>query len=183
MSLISLSNSLLNPNFTSNTTLRAPLIQVPLDPILDIIVNNNLIPNSFNLSYTVVEGFDQPKGKFANTLGNVAIVDCRSIGLRVKQQLMNIIEEIEARSGAAALLINQVMPNIKQFVNGNTPDFDVCNYGLTIEGLMTKPAKYYSESDTEKMEASVVKKGIEIIERIGLDSNVSITAPLIDQVK
>jgi hypothetical protein len=113
MSLISLSNSLLNPNFTSNTTLRAPLIQVPLDPILDIIVNNNLIPNSFNLSYTVVEGFDQPKGKFANTLGNVAIVDCRSIGLRVKQQLMNIIEEREERSGAAALLINQVMPNIK----------------------------------------------------------------------
>jgi hypothetical protein len=68
-------------------------------------------------------------------------------------------------------------------VNGNTPDFDVCNYGLTIEGLMTKPAKYYSESDTEKMEASVVKKGIEIIERIGLDTNVTITAPLIEQVK
>ena len=68
------------------------MIQVPLDPILDLIVNNNLIPTSFNLSYSVVEGFDQPLGKFANTLGNVAIVDCRSIGIRFKSQLLNVIQ-------------------------------------------------------------------------------------------
>ena len=75
------------------------------------------------------------------------------------------------------------MPNIKQFINRNTGDFDVCKYGLTIEGLLTKPAKYYSESDSDKMEASVVKRGVEIIERIGLETNVTISAPLIDQVE
>jgi ABC-type antimicrobial peptide transport system permease subunit len=146
-------------------------------------VRNNFIPTSFNLSYSVVEGFDQPKGKFANTLGNVAIVDCRSIGIKFKQQLMTIIQDIEERSDAAAMIINQILPNIKEFVNGNTRDIDVCKYGLTIEGLLTKPASYYSESDSDKMEASVVKKGIEIIERIGLDTNVTISAPLIGQVE
>lgn len=63
------------------------MIKIPIDPILDIIVNNNLIPTSFNLSYSVIEGFDSPLGKFANTLGNVALVDCRSLGIRVKTQL------------------------------------------------------------------------------------------------
>ena len=78
------------------------------------------------------------------------------------------------------MLINQIMPNIKQFINGNIGDIDVCKYGLTIEGLLTKPAKYYSESNSDKMESSVVKRGIEIIERIGLETNVTISAPLID---
>ena len=59
----------------------------------------------------------------------------------------------------------------------------MCKYGLTIEGLLTKPAKYYSESNSDMMEASVVKRGIEIIERIGLETNVTISAPLIDQVE
>lgn len=68
-------------------------------------------------------------------------------------------------------------------MNGDSGNFNVCKYGLTIEGLLTKPAKYYSESNTHKMEASVVKKGIEIIERIGLDTNMTISAPLIDQVE
>ncbi len=75
------------------------------------------------------------------------------------------------------------MPNIREFVSGNTGNFDVCKYGLTIEGLLTKPARYYSESDSQKMEANVIKKGIEIIERIGLDSNMTISAPLINQVE
>ena len=71
------------------------------------------------------------------------------------------------------------MPNIKEFINNNG-DIDICKYGLSIEGLLTKPAIYYSESNSDKMEASIVKKGMDIIERLGLDTNMSISAPLID---
>ena len=31
------------------------------------------------VNYTVLEGFDDPNGKFANTLGNVALIDCNSV--------------------------------------------------------------------------------------------------------
>ena len=68
----------------NTTTFTTPYIELPIDPILQLIADNNLVPSSFNLSYDVVEGFDTPNGKFADTLGNVAIVDCHSIGLRLR---------------------------------------------------------------------------------------------------
>lgn len=63
---------------------------VPVDPLIELIVNYTVIPTSFSFNYTVVEGFDQSLGKFPNTLGNVAIVDCHSVGLKVKDQLATI---------------------------------------------------------------------------------------------
>ena len=58
-----------------------PYVDVSIDPILDTIITNQLIPTSFGLNYKVVEGFDSSQGKFANTLGNVVIVDCHSMGV------------------------------------------------------------------------------------------------------
>jgi hypothetical protein len=52
--------------------------------IVSFIAENNAVPSEVNLTYTVVEGIDLPLGKFANTLGNVAIVDCHSIGIKLK---------------------------------------------------------------------------------------------------
>ena len=68
----------------NTTTFTTPYIELPIDPILQLIADNNLVPSSLNLTYDVVEGFDTPNGKFADTLGNVAIVDCHSIGLRLR---------------------------------------------------------------------------------------------------
>jgi len=52
--------------------------------LVDVVAKNLYIPSSLNFTYTVVEGFDSPNGKFPNTLGSVALVDCHSIGLRLK---------------------------------------------------------------------------------------------------
>ena len=60
------------------------MIDVRIDPIIDLIVKYAIIPTSLNLTYTVIEGFDEPNGKFPNTLGNVALVDCHSIGNKIK---------------------------------------------------------------------------------------------------
>ena len=63
-----------------------------------MIADNNVIPSALNLTYDVVEGFDAPNGKFANTLGNVAIVDCHSIGLRLRSQVQQVVRGIQRQS-------------------------------------------------------------------------------------
>lgn len=49
---------------------------MPVDPIIELIANLKLIPNQITMEYKASEGFDKPNGKFPNTLGNVAIIDC-----------------------------------------------------------------------------------------------------------
>ena len=68
------------------TNLSSPtaLIEIPVDPIIDLLVNSIVIPNNISFTYQVVEGFDQPLGKFPNTLGNVALIDCHSVGPRLQ---------------------------------------------------------------------------------------------------
>jgi len=43
------------------------------------LIEEGVLPSDISLNYTVAEGFDKMHGKFANTMGNVAIVDCSSI--------------------------------------------------------------------------------------------------------
>jgi len=49
---------------------------------------------------------------------------------------------LEQRGGPLiASVLEQAMPNIRQFVNDmSNTGFDVCKYGMSIEGLLTKPA-------------------------------------------
>lgn len=44
---------------------------------------NPVIPTSLDVPYTVFEGFDDSNGKFPNTLGNVAIIDCHSVSTKL----------------------------------------------------------------------------------------------------
>ena len=62
-------------------------------------------------------------------------------------------------------------------------DLDVCKYALTIEGVLTKPSQYYTISNNDKMEEAVIGKGIDMMSRIGVSSNITVTAPLVQQVK
>jgi hypothetical protein len=50
-----------------------------VDPIVKYVADKELIPSEIKLDYNVTEGFDKPNGKFPNTLGNVAIVDCHFV--------------------------------------------------------------------------------------------------------
>lgn len=85
--------------------------------MIEIIADNNAIPNSLSLNYSVVEGFDQPLGKFANTLGNVAIVDCHSVGIKLKSFITNLIAQLQTISPLTRTLINQLLPNIDGLVS------------------------------------------------------------------
>jgi hypothetical protein len=58
-------------------------IEVPIDSALDGLVNNFFDFNDININlalkqnYTVIDGFEDSFGKFGNTLGNVALVECK----------------------------------------------------------------------------------------------------------
>ncbi len=41
-----------------NSTTPTAVIQIPVDPIIDLLVNSIVIPNSLGFNYQVVEGFD-----------------------------------------------------------------------------------------------------------------------------
>jgi hypothetical protein len=41
------------------------------------------------------------------------------------------------------------MPNIKEFIEGDQGNIDACKYGMSIEGILEKPAVYYSQSDDD----------------------------------
>ena len=48
---------------------------------MEFIVKNHIFTPGIDIPYNVVEGFDDPNGKFPNTLGNVALVDCHYVPL------------------------------------------------------------------------------------------------------
>ena len=59
-------------------------------------------------------------------------------------------------------------------------DLDICKYALTIEGVLTKPTEYYTISNNDKMEEAVISKGIDMMSKIGVASNITVTAPLVE---
>ena len=62
---------------TNLTTLRIP-IKPTIEGFLDISSSAG-VPTELALNFTIVDSFAVPKGKFGNTLGNVALVDCHYI--------------------------------------------------------------------------------------------------------
>ena len=51
-------------------------ITYPVQSFVDFIRENQANFMSIDLNYTVLEGFDKANGKFPNTYGNVAVIDC-----------------------------------------------------------------------------------------------------------
>lgn len=71
-------------------------------------------------------------------------------------------------------LIVATYPNFDELVTAN---FDLCPYALQIEGILTKGVKYYILDDRE-MENELAKKGTAIIDRVSLQTNATMTTPL-----
>lgn len=54
-------------------------LKVPIKPTIEALLNITRVPTDIAHNFTVVDTFSVPKGKFGNTLGNVALVDCHYI--------------------------------------------------------------------------------------------------------
>lgn len=72
ISLDVLSGVLNNTNLTK--------ISIPIESTLNSLFNfTSNIPLAFRNNFTVIDGFDESYGKFGNSIGNVALIDCKHI--------------------------------------------------------------------------------------------------------
>ena len=54
-------------------------LRVPIKPTIEALLNITRVPTDIAHNFTIVDTFSVPRGKFGNTLGNVALVDCHYI--------------------------------------------------------------------------------------------------------
>jgi hypothetical protein len=52
-------------------------IELPIDTLLDTLLNLDIVPTSLAHNFTLIDSFDEVHGKVADSLGNVALIDCK----------------------------------------------------------------------------------------------------------
>ena len=73
-------------NFTS--------FEVPIDSFIDYMLSAELLPRYLSHNFTVIDTFDQSRGKFGAALGNVALIDCRYANRLIETTYNRIIKKI-----------------------------------------------------------------------------------------
>lgn len=58
------------------------------------LIDEGVITPELVFNYTVPEGFDKLNGKFTNSLGNLAIVDCHSLGKMLANNLYSVADSM-----------------------------------------------------------------------------------------
>lgn len=114
-------------------------------------------------------------GKFANTMGNVAIVDCSSIAPQLSADLYNLTDYIPLRY----FYIIPVIQVAALFVK-NT---DFCKYGMSIEGLLESAIDYYVIDDANQMKQAIIKRGRDLMDQLAINTNATLTTPMLDSLK
>lgn len=92
-----------------------------IDTLKDL-YERGIISDEIVFNYTVAEGFEKTDGKFTNTLGNLAIVDCHSIA---KKMAINIYDIADAMANSGVIKYKIAAPYVREvgdFVNAS----DVC---------------------------------------------------------
>lgn len=83
------------------------IIEVSLNPLIDSLLGIDLIDEEIIWKYSVIEGFDKPNGKYPNTLGNVAIIDCHYITDNFEALIERTFKRIEEVNPILALVGRQ----------------------------------------------------------------------------
>ena len=52
-------------------------IEIPIDTLLDTLLNLDIVPTSLAHNFTLIDSFDDVHGKLADALGTVALIDCK----------------------------------------------------------------------------------------------------------
>lgn len=99
------------------------------------------------MQYNAIEGFDDPNGKFPNTLGNVALIDCHYVLSSIEENIKGMFDRIEEIS---PFIYTAIQPMKARF-QGIFDNITMCEYALQIEGLLDHAAKYYMGNE-ETME-------------------------------
>ena len=149
-------------------------VKVSLDPLFNILAESNVLEDEIVWPYEAVEGFDSPNGKFPNTLGNVALIDCHYVTLNFITMLDRIFDRIESEN----IMLYMLARGFKQEALRILENISLCDYGLQIEGLLKDSYSYYMNEDDSYKKIS--QQGSKIVEAIGLSTSSSISTPLYD---
>jgi hypothetical protein len=140
-----------------------------------MIADGTIIPEIV-FNYTVPEGYDKLNGKFTNSLGNLAIADCHSLGLMFYYNLHSVASKMNntfkyfmfaEQVEAAAELIKTL---------------DMCAFAMTIEGVLKNAIDYYTIEDSNDMKGAIVRQGRDVMSRLTLNTNASISTPILDSI-
>lgn len=80
----------------------------------------------------MVDAFDSAAGKFGNTLGNVALVDCRNFQNLFISSYNRLKDELSKVSPLMVLVIANVDTQIKSMINS----MNFCDYAMTVNGMV-----------------------------------------------
>jgi len=83
-------------------------LDIPIDALIDSILNTENLPSSLAHNFTVFNKFDVPNGKFGNTLGNVALIDCNYMNRLFETTYLNYFETLVQRQPLLFVALNDV---------------------------------------------------------------------------
>lgn len=83
-------------------------------------------------NYTVIDSFNDTNGKFGNTLGNVAIVDCHYFNNVLANSYGQVFRELAKVSQLMGLLLIEVDPQMKAAIES----MNFCDYAMTVNGML-----------------------------------------------
>ena len=147
-----------------------------LNALKDMIAEGVITPELV-FNYTVPEGFDKLNGKFTNSLGNLAIADCHSLGTMLANNLYSVAASM-SNTIKYFLFAGYVEDIAKQLAVT-----DMCQYAMTIEGVLKDAIEYYTIDDSNKMKGAIIRQGRDVMSRLTLNTNATISTPVLDSLK
>ena len=124
-------------------------IKEAMEDIIDRFFNFQGVDVSLalNHNFTVIDGFEDTNGKFGNTLGNVAIVDCRYFQNVFMTSYGQLFRELAKVSQLMGLVLVEIDPQIQSTIKS----MNFCDYAMTVNGMLEDQIPVYTGSKAEMM--------------------------------
>ena len=119
----------------------AGLIEIPIGEALDFSsAFGDDLPYSLSHNYTVIDSFELANGKFGDTLGNVALIDCHHANELILTSYLRVFDLIMERSP----YLYQFFRPVDQDIKAQLEEFSLCNYAMSISGMLSDQVPVYT---------------------------------------
>ena len=116
-------------------------LSIPIESTLQSIFNTTSnIPLAFRNNFTVIDGFDDSYGKFGNSIGNVALIDCKYIKRLFHNTWLLAYEELIISSPYVVLFSAGFDRQIRQQIDR----INFCDYAMNINGKLKEQIDVYT---------------------------------------
>ena len=124
-------------------------------------------------NFTLVDSLGESKGKFADEIGNVALIDCHYINNMFFKSYNRYFKLLIQKEPFYYVLLQ----DIDQILKNRIGSIDMCNYALTIGGALEDQVSTYGGGREQRLKKLREAGGL-IVDALGMTSNTTITMPL-----